>query len=482
MSPGVIRLAHQNSKTESRDQSRLSVFLLASQETEIREEKNSTDDVPPLEELSQHPEDASEIWNDYFAKRKPDQESVRRLVLKLHRSKKHEHVIAVINAALINGQPQPWMYEVLALTLELTGADESEVQRALLSRVDFVTADVPNLLISGAYLKRIGADKAALSIYREAADLDPNRTEPYALALKIAEASKDMETLTWAACGLMRTAWGPGSEDLRNQAQNAAAVVLDTLEKQGDASKVQAARQLFTEANSQDLWIRLKWSGESDLDLVVEEPKGTVCSHEVPITASGGYLAHDGFGPTPDRSYELYVCPLAFNATYKIHVRHAWGEVVGKRAQLQIIRGRGTESELVRNMTLPLTGTDTVLRVAISNGRRTEKAVTRSRDSHIGQVPARRGSIHQVIGQLNHEQLKAGQQFQQSIGNQVGAAANAGTGAVGYTPITTVLSEGATLQAQAVVSADRRYVRLTLAPAFTAITEVSTFSLVSGGN
>jgi hypothetical protein len=52
---------------------------------------------------------------------------------------------------------------------------------------------------------------------------------------------------------------------------------------------------------------------------------------------------------------------------------------------------------------------------------------------------------------------------------------------VGFTPQITVLSEGVTLQVQAVISADRRFVRLTVVPNFTNITDVFTFSFQGGG-
>lgn len=52
---------------------------------------------------------------------------------------------------------------------------------------------------------------------------------------------------------------------------------------------------------------------------------------------------------------------------------------------------------------------------------------------------------------------------------------------VGFTPQITTLSEGVTFTVQAVISADRRYVRLSVAPNFTTITDVFTFSFVSGG-
>ncbi len=57
-----------------------------------------------------------------------------------------------------------------------------------------------------------------------------------------------------------------------------------------------------------------------------------------------------------------------------------------------------------------------------------------------------------------------------------------GIQAVGFTPTITVIPDGIFLQVTAVVSADRRYVRLTLGPSFTSIIDVQTFTFNSGGN
>ena len=106
---------------------------------------------------------------------------MRDLVAQLHAQQRHEHVAAVIRAALRHGQPQPWMYEVLALTLEIQGAPKAEVERALLSQIDFAATDAAGLMISAAYLTRFGAERPALRLYRQASDLAPERPEPYLL-------------------------------------------------------------------------------------------------------------------------------------------------------------------------------------------------------------------------------------------------------------------------------------------------------------
>lgn len=56
-----------------------------------------------------------------------------------------------------------------------------------------------------------------------------------------------------------------------------------------------------------------------------------------------------------------------------------------------------------------------------------------------------------------------------------------GNGAVGFQPIVQPVSEGINLQVVAVISADRRFVRLSLAPQFNNIVDVFTFSFASGG-
>ncbi|MFN7805794.1 MAG: hypothetical protein ACK5TO_17380, partial [Planctomycetaceae bacterium] len=56
-----------------------------------------------------------------------------------------------------------------------------------------------------------------------------------------------------------------------------------------------------------------------------------------------------------------------------------------------------------------------------------------------------------------------------------------GFGSVGFQPVITMLPDGISLTVLAVISADRRYVRLSLSPLFSAVTRVDTFQSASGG-
>jgi hypothetical protein len=51
---------------------------------------------------------------------------------------------------------------------------------------------------------------------------------------------------------------------------------------------------------------------------------------------------------------------------------------------------------------------------------------------------------------------------------------------VGYRPVITVIPTGANFSSNAVISADRRYVRVSPSPTFSQITAVSTFNFVTG--
>jgi hypothetical protein len=65
--------------------------------------------------------------------------------------------------------------------------------------------------------------------------------------------------------------------------------------------------------------------------------------------------------------------------------------------------------------------------------------------------------------------------------NRLAAARSGGGGPVGYAPVITWLPEGTSLGASAVVSPDRRYVRMSLQPFFSRIKRVDTFTFHNPG-
>lgn len=429
------------------------------------------------EKIPTHPADgpAEKVWDDYFRAHRPDAAAVCDVVLRLQKEGRPDELIACLEAALKQGQSQPWMYTVLALAMEKTHRPKAEVERVLLSGVDYSAVNVSNMLYSAAFLARFGADDRALELYRQAGQVDPTRLEPYVLGLRLASERRDPEAVGWAASGILTRAWSGDYERLHRDAE--AAVRALEVELRGASRTAEADRlvQSLEKARQRDLVIDLSWSGKADIDLLVEEPSGTICSSENPSTTGGGVFVHDGVGVDPQDNFDKYVCPQGMAGDYRAIIRHVRGEVVGKRAVLRIVRYQGMPGEIEERITIPLAESDTLVRISLQNGRL--QALTA-----IPLLEAPRGN--DTIGGNRRREVARRQRNPHRAGPEIVAdrrrmPGNAAT--VGYQPVITLLSEGVSMAAMGVVSGDRRYVRLSLSPIFSTITDVHTFSFVTSG-
>lgn len=386
-------------------------------------------------------------------------------------------MIAAIEAAILNDQSQPWMYEALALSMEISGRPKTEIERVLLSQVDFTAADVPSMLYSAAYLKRLGGNRQAMRMYKQSSQLDPSRSEPYILGLKLARETKDWESVEWAAAGIMKTAWvQPNFNELMKQAEDVAAVAVRELKKAGrveDADSLQAAMR---EAKQRDLVVNLTWNGNGDIDLLVEEPKGTICSFDNSPTSGGGVLAHDGYGPVQSNCHEDYVCVYAWPGTYRIRVRYFSGDIIGKRAVLTVILNQGTDRETTKKFTVDLSNDDAIYRIEVPDGRRADPAdLSEPLQNLQGNAVPNGPAAIRLLGHTRQAR-EARRQFRQA---QFQRQFNA---PVGYQPVISTIAEGAAMSAMAVISGDRRYVRISVSPNFSSVTDIFTFSFLNSGN
>jgi hypothetical protein len=387
-------------------------------------------------------------------------------------------VIAVIESAIVNGQAQPWMYDVLALSMEIAGRPKAEIERVLLSRVDFMPADTASVLYSAAYLTRFGAHAQALRLYRQASQMEPTRPEPYVLGLKLARQQKDYDAVQWAVTGILSSSWTGDRQDLYRQAEDAALETRQELIKAGRTEEADEFQAAIDEARKRDLVIRLDWTGEGDLDLIVEEPPGTICSFENRYSPGGGVLVHDGHGPDPKNCYEKYVCAFGVSGDYRVRIRHVWGNIVGRRARLTVVRYQGTSDETVQTFTVPLDKREKVVRITLENGRRTELApVPRREATEIGRPHRTRRGLPRMVEGFDPP---ARRRFEQSRQRAEGIRRGPG-GEVGFQPVVTVLGDGVSLLGRAVVSGDRRYVRIDVGPTFQELVDVFTFTMPAGG-
>ena len=285
----------------------------------------------------------------------------------------------------------------------------------------------------------------------------------------------------WAACGVLRNSWGV---DRLRQHEQAEDLLMETRKRLQLAQRDDLLTQLdeqATEARRRDLQVRLQWNGTGDLDLSVTDPAGGISSFEMRESAGGGTLLNDGFGPQPENCHEDFVCPLGFSGEYALTMKKVSGKIVGNRAILTIVTHAGSASEKKISKTIQFTETDQVVwKFTLEEGRREQRrsallAVPRgvARDwervaSQVGQ-PKRRvvsRDVRQAVAEMQ-------QSRQQGV---VPAGGSRAFGGVGFAPRISIIPEGTNLAVQAVVSADRRYVRMALSPSFNQIIDVAVFS------
>lgn len=400
-------------------------------------------------------------------------ETIREVVNELAKSRQHEEVIACLQQAIIHGQIQPWMYEVLALSMRLAGRPDKEIERVLLSSEDVTSTDPASQLYLAAYLTRFDRLDQALRLYRQTAALEPNRPDAYSLALPLAIRTKDWDAIAWSAPGVLRYVWGKNRASLVRQAESAASEAREEFLKAGRSDAASAIDEQMQAARVRDLVVRLEWSGDGDLDLLVQEPDGSVCSRQNAFSSGGGVHLFDGYGPDPARCHEDYVCPQGMAGEYVIRVRHVTGSIVGKRATLTVTRRADSPREETSTYVVAIGAVDKLIRVSLATGLKTAFRRLRPPADH---RPIEKNAAARLAA------LSAIPTLSTQVAPQLGGGApTVGPGAVGYQPVVQFIGEGVSMGAMAVVSGDRRYVRLSVSPTFSSISDVFTFSFVGGG-
>lgn len=431
-------------------------------------------------------ESPEESWFREFSKTVFPQKDIVRVVAKLHAAGRHDENVALMLAALATGQSQPWMYDVLPRSMKLAGRPQNEIDRALSSGIDFTPTSVNSLLVSAATMSRLDGNELALELYQQAASIDPTRPEPYALAMKIARKAKDVDATQWACTGILTHVWTKDFLKRHNAARDAAADTVQELFRAGKTERLETFKTAIAQAERRDLHIKVEWSGDGDLDLKVREPLGTACSVVQPKTASGGLLIHDGFGPRRENCFEEYICVEAAPGEYEIQIEYVDGRIVGKRCVVTIVSHVGSSEKRVFRTVVSLDGPTVTVPFKLDKGRRKELGPKLQRQA------AAQGSVgltrQEIIARVRRGRPAGGQVLapqggtgQGAIGSGFRLPAGAFTAGVGFTPVIGIINEGVSLTANAVVSADRRFVRISVAPFFNTLREIQTFSF-QGGN
>jgi len=417
--------------------------------------------------------------------------AVRSEVRRAMASKRYSDVAGIIQLALRDGQLQPWMYEAMALAMQLDHAPKQEIERALMSAIDFSSG--PNhMLVVASLMSRLDLDARALKLYQDVSQMEPLRPEPYSWGLKAAKRLEDEEAIRWACIGILSQEWPKEHIDIRQEAFNTAKAQINQLLADGKRDLAEEFNADIREALVRDAIVKVTWSGESDLDLIVEEPSGSVCSQHNPRTISGGIFLGDSVSSLADAgtdgAYEVYVVPKGFKGDYKMLVRKIWGDVTAGKITVDVFTNYGTDNQHHERQQLELGKDGALVTFNIPEGRRSESLSEQQVQVAVETQAAMTREL--LAAKLNNavENSTASEEYVADVDNGSNDFVRRVRNSVGYRPVITTLPEGTNFSAFAVVSADRRYVRFNGTPLFSAIGEVISYTFqgtntgATGGN
>jgi hypothetical protein len=440
---------------------------------------------PPLADA-----DPKTVWQDALVRGVDDPGLIIATADYLVQGRQFTHAAEFLKAELRQGiVVRPWVYEALALALRESGASPEEVERAEVSVADLEPLDSRGFLRAADALDGNHNADAAVAFCRQAAALQPDVPYPYdsalRLAAKLADKKKTADVTEWAAGHLLRRDWPKDNEKFHGEAKRKLESLALSLDRTNPdvAARVRAA--LVKDAQ-RDLVIRLRWAGPAGLDLRVQEPNRSVCSYMSRQTVGGGILVGGGVLRAGQRSAdaetsETYVAALAFPGDYKVSVDVLWGHPLGGKAKVDVIEHQGTPEETIHTVTINLAESRSTA-FKLASGRRTESAtVPPPAAARPPEPPAEVAtSTDQVLNQLRAmtEPADVGGGIRGDVtgfGTPVDTMMRA-TGSkanrpkdeqVAYqTRVSPFLLNTADVTAQATISADRRYVRLSMSASF----------------
>jgi len=437
-----------------------------------------------------------QAYFNFFQKHQVHPQTVRLRIRGLtdQQSPDLQQVIGILRAAIRAGQIQPWMYEALALAMRIEKSPQAEIERVLLSSADFATS-ANQVIFLAEYMDRLGYRQRALDLLRQVTLRDPSADFVYAKALDLAIYLDDDEAMQWATLGVLSQEWSRDDKAVFNKAVRQSKALIESLRKQGKHQQADEYATGIKKALQRDIVVKVSWTGDADVDLMVEEPSGSVCSYRQNKTPGGGRLVGDagsGGAVGGEGHSEIYSCPKAFSGDYRFLLRQIWGRIPAGRVTVDAWTHLGTENETHIQKVIPLDENGALVSFEMENGRRQESLADHQlANDVIHQVAVNRSILAQQLEAISNPDALVNQQnYAQSqpaaqIGNRFDprnrTAPNAfNPNLVGYQPQITLLPIGMTMEANAVVSADRRYVRITAVPFFSSVKRVVQYNLQTG--
>jgi tetratricopeptide (TPR) repeat protein len=420
------------------------------------------------------PLDPRTMWENALARGVSDPGLIIATADFLAQNRRFDHVAEFLKADLRQGiVVKPWVYQSLAIALRASGGSAEEIERAETASLELEPADAQSYLSASRAMAKDKRFDRAVAFCRQASLLEPNAPNAYAEALMYAEQAQDSKAMEWAAGNLVKQEWPQQNKELHDKAS----LNVASLEKILDGAKRgEDARHMVDAIRGQkrrDLVIKLNWQGEADLDLKVQEPSGSVCSSLNRQTVGGGTLVGDTL---VDMTSETYAASQAFSGDYIVSVERFRGHSLGDRAQLRVIQHQGTPEETEQLISVDLRSAAPV-KVHLNGGRRLDAAYVSPPSSQrpIEAAPIAKQDIlselrsladPDVTGVTKGFQAHTSSPTATQVAPVVAKAPEPSPNDQAYfqTKISSFVKNSLDVTAQATLSADRRHVRVSLAP------------------
>ena len=317
-------------------------------------------------------QDPQKLWNGVFTSAITNPEVAIDAVDLLFEMKEFGHATEVLKASLRKGRVNGvWTHDALAIALQSSQGSAAEVERASLSGVDMDTKNSSLYLQAAKAEDGLGNHDTALAYCQRAAAIEPSSPHPYADALIYAGRATDVKSdvVQWAAANLLKRDWPADDTDYHGTTKRKVGLIAGTMLAKGRKDDAALLTGLTAEGTGRDIVIELLYQGRADLDLVVTEPTGSVCSATHKRTTNGGLLKCDILEQRDDNRSEVYTAASAFPGTYGIRVKKVLGTPIDNRARVKVTKNAGTPTQSVEVFSVELTE-DAVVSVTLDAGSR----------------------------------------------------------------------------------------------------------------
>ena len=307
-----------------------------------------------LERLDSGKQDAFDVWDEELTDEKSDGRVIAMITTWLHRKKRFDEAAIGLEAAIRKGFAEPWMYDVLAVEMKLANRPQKQIDRVLLSRIDFSAGNDTQMLFTASNLAAFDAYQESLGVCKELAKRNPHQPELWSTARRVADLSGEFEVRAWARKQTLRNVWEPGFETLHKQMEAELQDLLKEAEKEKNHEAVSMISAALQDGMRRDLRVQIEWVGDGDVDLSIKEPNGLICSRHQKVTANDGLLVKQDviLRASGKRQIEEYVCVDAQSGQYTVKVHHVDGRVLLGRVQLKITQNAGTARETIQTKAL----------------------------------------------------------------------------------------------------------------------------------